>query len=125
MAVCFTILVAGAGVLTALDRGNAKLYFGAIALLAVISGILVLGALARATTSAPLQETYAKVMIALVTGAAGTGAGVGGGVVASQGPQDTADEAQKDANVARVQAKQAKEQVKKVTRKSQGGRGAR
>ena len=39
---CFTLLVAGAGVLIALDKENAQLYVGVIALLSVMSAVIVL-----------------------------------------------------------------------------------
>jgi len=115
LAVCFTLLVAGAGVLIALDKENAQLYVGVIALLSVMSAVIVLAVLARDTTDDAVRETYSRVMIALLAAAAGTGGGIGGSAVVSQGPTDKAEAAQKTAQEAKVQATQAKQQAEEAT----------
>jgi uncharacterized membrane protein len=108
---CFTLLVAGAGVLIARDNENAVLYVGVIGLLSVIAAVIVLAVLAKGTADGPLQEVYSRVMIALVAGAAGTGGGIGGGAVVSQEPADKAQAAQKTAQEAKTVATQAKREA--------------
>jgi len=54
-------------------------------------------------------------MIALLAAAAGTGGGIGGSAVVSQGPTDKAEAAQKTAQEAKVQATQAKQQAEEAT----------
>jgi len=90
----FTLIVLGMGGLIAIDNENAQLYLGAIILVAVLGTVLTFGVLLHNATPGPedrdRRETYARVMIALVTATAGTAGGVGGGAVASNGQADAA-----------------------------------
>ena len=87
----FTVVVIGMGVLIAIDTEHAQLYLGVIGLLAVLGTVLTFGALLHMTGRASdrdRRETYARVMIALVTATAGTVGGVGGGAVVVSNQND-------------------------------------
>ncbi len=90
----FTLIVLGLGTLIALDDEHAQLYLGAIVLVAVLGTVLTFGVLLHnagpGVDDRDRRETYARVMIALVTATAGTAGGVGGGAVASNGEADAA-----------------------------------
>ncbi len=111
----FTVVVVAMGLLIAHDTEHAQLYLGVIALLAVLATVLTFGALLHVTgggdTDRDRRETYARVMIALVTATAGTVGGVGGGAVVSSNQTDAAKE---DAAAANEKADQAKQQVEQV-----------
>lgn len=72
----FTLIVLGMGGLIAIDNENAQLYLGAIILVAVLGTVLTFGVLLHNATPGPedrdRRETYARVMIALVTATADT-----------------------------------------------------
>ena len=111
----FTIVVLGMGVLMAIDTEHAQLYLGGIGLLAVLGTVLTFGALLHITgggeTDRDRRETYARVMIALVTATAGTVGGVGGGAVVSSNQTDAAKQDAADAN---AKADETQQQLDKV-----------
>ncbi len=119
---CFTVIALGFGVLIAVDDENAQLYVGALGLLAVLAAVLALGVMLARSAPGPedrdRRETYARVMIALVTATAGTAAGVGGSAVANNAESDTtkatADAAQQAAGSAESSANQATEAAKQA-----------
>lgn len=120
----FTLIVITMGVLIALDTDNAQLYLGAIALLAVLGTVLTFGVLLHTTGAGDAdrdrRETYARVMIVLVTATAGTVGGVGGGAVVSSTQNEEVKEdaaaAKGDAGRANMKATQAQERVDQVER---------
>ncbi len=117
----FTLIVLGMGVLILVDKANAQPYLGAVALLAVLGTIVVFGLLLHTTSGEAAdrdrRETYARVMIALVTATAGTAGGVGGGAVVGSNQND---EAEKLAAAANQKAGQAQRQVDEVEKAQPG-----
>ncbi|HLM26113.1 MAG TPA: hypothetical protein VK304_04005 [Thermoleophilaceae bacterium] len=114
----FTVVVITMGVLIAIDTEHAQLYLGVIGLLAVLSTVLAFGVLLHITKPGEddrdRRETYARVMIALVTATAGTVGGVGGGAVVSSTQTDAAKQDAAAANAKATDAQQQVDQVEKA-----------
>ena len=107
------------GVLIAIDTDQ-RSSLGVIGLLAVLGTILTFGALLHVTGSdasdRDRRETYARVMIALVTATAGTVGGVGGGAVVSSNQTDAAKQEAEAANA----KPRAQQQLDRVDRRATG-----